>query len=230
MSRKLELISTYTCPYVQRARILMNEKGADYGITYIDVANKPDWFNEISPFGTVPIMRITDDETGQDTTLFESQVICEYLDETVDPQLHPTDPLDKAFNRAWIEFASKLIGAAAAYSFCKDEEDQKAKLENIEKLIVRLEQTLTEREHDGPFFNGETYHLIDAEYAPFFTRFYILEKHHVTGLLEKYPKVKAYGDVLMNRDSTINSTVDTLDEEMKKRIVVRGGMLAQYFN
>lgn len=230
MSRKLELISTYTCPYVQRARILMNEKGADYDITYIDLANKPDWFKEIAPMGTVPVLRITDKDSGQDTTLFESQVICEYLDETVEPRLHPSDPLDKAFNRAWIEFASKLISAVAGYTFSQDEDAMKEKIENMEKLLTRLEQTLADRDHDGPFFNGETYHLIDAEYAPFFTRFYVLEKHYATGLLEKFPKVKAYGDVLMNRKSTINSTVDTLDEEMKKRIEVRNGVLSKYFN
>ena len=230
MSRKLELISTYTCPFVQRARVLMNEKGADYDITYIDLADKPDWFKEIAPMGTVPVLRITDEASGQDTTLFESQVICEYLDETVAPQLHPSDPLDKAFNRAWIEFASKLISAAAGYTFSKDEDTMKEKIGAMEQLLARLEKTLADRDHDGPFFNGETYHLIDAEYAPFFTRFYVLEKHYATVLMDKFPKVKAYGDVLMNRDSTINSTVDTLDEEMKKRIEARGGALAQYFN
>jgi hypothetical protein len=41
----------------------------------IDLANKPDWFLKISPLGKVPVLRVTTDKG--ETTLFESNVICE---------------------------------------------------------------------------------------------------------------------------------------------------------
>ena len=44
-----------------------------------------------------------------ETVLFESAVICEYLDETAPgPRLHPEDPLARAQHRAWIEVGGEL--------------------------------------------------------------------------------------------------------------------------
>src|SRR5207237_3450984 len=83
---KLDLVSHHLCPYVQRAVITLTEKGAPFTRTYVDLANKPDWFTAISPLGKVPLLRIDDDDV-----LFESAVICEYLEETIAPALHPRD-------------------------------------------------------------------------------------------------------------------------------------------
>lgn len=55
---KLTLISFPTCPFVQRAVIALNEKGVDFDVIYIDLANKPEWFLEISPLGKVPVLKV----------------------------------------------------------------------------------------------------------------------------------------------------------------------------
>jgi len=54
----LKLISHPLCPYVQRAAIALNEKRVDFEREYIDLANKPDWFREISPLGKVPVLLV----------------------------------------------------------------------------------------------------------------------------------------------------------------------------
>jgi len=72
---ELELLSHHLCPYVQRAVITLLEKDIPHRRTYIDLSNKPDWFRQISPLGKVPLLRVGDE------VLFESAVICEYLDE-----------------------------------------------------------------------------------------------------------------------------------------------------
>ncbi len=41
---KFHLISFALCPYVQRAAILLAEKGVEFERINIDLANKPDWF------------------------------------------------------------------------------------------------------------------------------------------------------------------------------------------
>jgi len=48
---KLTLISHLLCPYVQRAVISLTEKSASFERVYVDLANKPDWFQAISPLG-----------------------------------------------------------------------------------------------------------------------------------------------------------------------------------
>ena len=99
MPSKLKLCSFKTCPWVHRAAIVLQEKGVDYDIEYIDRDNRPDWFLKISPHSKVPVL-ILDDQIA----LFESNAIAEYLDETVAPRLHPADPVKRAQNRAWTDY------------------------------------------------------------------------------------------------------------------------------
>ena len=73
------LISSKTCPYVQRSVMTLREKGIAYDIDYVDLSNKPDWFVELSPLGKVPVLEVTRDD-GSKVVLSESVVINEYLD------------------------------------------------------------------------------------------------------------------------------------------------------
>jgi len=73
----INLISHHLWPYVQRAVIVLSEKNIRHERTYIDLANKPDWFQKISPLGRVPVLQTSE------AVLFESQVIAEYLDEVI---------------------------------------------------------------------------------------------------------------------------------------------------
>jgi len=97
---ELTLISHALCPYVQRAAIVLAEKGAAFERRDVDLANKPDWFLGISPLGKTPVLLV-----GKQP-VFESAVICEYLDETVAPPLSDGLPLGKL----------ALLGGAAYYT------------------------------------------------------------------------------------------------------------------
>ena len=50
-----------------------------------------------------------------DTVLFESAVICDFLDETLPPRLHPEDLLERARHRAWIEYGSAILNDIARF-------------------------------------------------------------------------------------------------------------------
>src|SRR6266705_4724385 len=80
MAARLKLISHKLCPYVQRAVIALTEKGVAFERVDIDLANKPDWFLKISPLGKVPVLSVRSDEG--EVALFESNVICEYIEDT----------------------------------------------------------------------------------------------------------------------------------------------------
>ena len=97
----LHLISFETCPFVQRSVITLLYKDAPFRITHIDLADPPEWFLEISPFGKVPVLVV-----DEKTVIFESAVINELANDVTPGNLMPEDPLRRALNRSWIEFAS----------------------------------------------------------------------------------------------------------------------------
>src|SRR5438309_1956354 len=108
MAAALKLISHKLCPYVQRAVIALTEKGVPFERIDIDLADKPDWFLKISPLGKVPMLLV---ETADgEAVLFESNVICEYIEDTqAGAKLHPRDALKRAQHRAWMEFGSTIL-------------------------------------------------------------------------------------------------------------------------
>jgi len=75
MAAKYMLCSFKTCPWVQRAAIVLRAKQVPYDITYIDRDRRPEWFLKISPHSKVPVVVIDGKEA-----LFESNAIAEYLD------------------------------------------------------------------------------------------------------------------------------------------------------
>ena len=92
VTASLKLISHKLCPYVQRAVIGLKEKGVPFERVDIDLANKPNWFLKLSPLGKVPVLVVTTDKG--EVALFESNVICEYIEETqAGAKLHPVDAL-----------------------------------------------------------------------------------------------------------------------------------------
>ncbi len=54
---EFHLISHHSCPYVQRAAIVLAEKGVVFQRTHVDLASKSDWFLQISPPGRVPLLK-----------------------------------------------------------------------------------------------------------------------------------------------------------------------------
>ena len=154
----LHLISFKTCPFVQRAVITLKHKNIDFDITYIDLADPPDWFIEISPLGKVPVLKVDDE------ILFESAVINEYLDEITGGELQPKEPLARAKNRAWIEFASNMLGNLYMMKMSKDEHSYEKYRSQLVSQLERVEKRLGE----GPWFNGAEFSLADTAFAPLF--------------------------------------------------------------
>ena len=212
-----KLISFKLCPFVQRSVITLLEKKVEYEISYIDLKNKPDWFLKLSPTGKVPVLQI------DDVVLFESAVINEYLDETNPPQLHPTDPLIKAKNRAWIEFSANLTLGQHKLAVVQDQTDFYEALESIQSAILKVEGILENK----PYFNGSAFSLVDAAYAPPLMRIYEINKVIPLNLYERAPKVKAWEEALLNRASVKESVVSDFPELLRDHIKSRNSYLAQ---
>ena len=195
MTRYL-LVSFKTCPWVQRAAIVLREKKVAFEFRHIDRDNRPDWFLAISPHKKVPVLRVNDH-----VSLFESNAIAEYLDETVAPRLHPEDAVERAINRAWTDYVPTFAEAVTATAYADTEADYRKAAERNPLAFERLEQAL-EKQGSGPYFNGARYALVDAAYAPFLQRYCFLDRVCRLGLIERFPQLKSWSEALMERPST----------------------------
>lgn len=203
---KLELISHYLCPYVQRAVITLLEKDIPHERTYIDLVNKPEWFAAISPLGKVPLLRV------EGEILFESAVICEYLDEITPGSLHPSDPLQKAKHRSWIEFGSGILNNIAGFYNALDRASFTQKCDELASKFHWVEQSLG---NDG-YFAGDKFSLVDAVYGPIFRYFDVLDRIDDFGIFTNIPKVNKWRQILQSRPSIQQAVT----EDYEQRLVI----------
>ncbi len=219
---KYMLVSFKTCPWVQRSAIILREKNTPFEFRHIESDNRPDWFLAISPHKKVPVLRIDDK-----VTLFESNAINEYLDEVEQPRLHPADPIERAINRAWTDYVPTFAANVTGCAYAASEADYEKAVAKIPDTFDRLEKAL-EKQGSGPFFNGKTYSLVDAAYAPFLQRYYFLDRIKKLGQIEKYPRLKAWAEALMARPSTHSFPEGEFEAMYRANLKKRGSYLSQF--
>ncbi len=208
------LISSKTCPYVQRSVMTLREKGIAYDIDYVDLSNKPDWFVELSPLSKVPVLEVTRDD-GSKVVLFESVVINEYLDDATEGSMLPADPLDRAHSRAWIEFGTAVLSDALSVTSAKDEAELSVVLKKLGAKLDRLEREIGE----GPFFLGAEVSLVDVTFTPALQRLsWADEIHPAMAIFEGRPKIARWWNALAARDSVRGSAVPDLRERFDQMI------------
>jgi glutathione S-transferase len=215
-TRRLKLVSFDICPYVERARIVLLEKGLPHELEYIDLANKPAWFLDMSPMGRVPVLLV------DDRPIFESMVINELLNELQpDPPLFPLDAVARAEGRSWIVFANDVVmpaGGAAMLAIAGE-----ARGEALASPLAALRDALGKVERQIsrsglPFFLGREFSLVDASYAPFLRRWRLAEGWGVeeARLLARFPKVTAWVEAMLSRPSVAAAEPADLDAKVRR--------------
>jgi glutathione S-transferase len=202
---KLHLISHHLCPYVQRAVIVLSEKDIAHDRTYIDLANKPDWFNTISPLGRVPILE-TDD-----AVLFESQVIADYLDEITPGSLYPKDALEKARHRAWIQFGSETLAAIGGFYGAVDKDGFESKRTELHKKFARINEEVS-----GPHFAGDTFHMIDGVWGTIFRYFDVFDQIGDFEIISGLAAVQNWRNTVSQRPSVIAAPPEGYAERLQQ--------------
>jgi len=223
MASKYMLCSFKTCPWVQRAAIVLRAKQVPYDITYIDRDNRPDWFLKISPHSKVPVLQIDGKEA-----LFESNAIAEYLDETTAPRLHPEDPIARARNRAWTDYVTTFASAVSGAMYADSEEEFAEKAARIAVPFGKLDEALAKRGNDGPFFNGPKLSLVDAAYAPFLQRYTFMDRLKPLGVIEKFPRLAAWRDALLAAPAVKASTVPNIEAVWQENLILRKRWLSKF--
>ncbi|MGB0721329.1 MAG: glutathione S-transferase family protein [Gammaproteobacteria bacterium] len=164
----MRLYSAPSCPFAQRSRLLLFEKGVEYEQIDIDLKTTPAWFLEISPAGKVPCL----EHDGE--VILESAVINEYLDEIYPvPGFLPTNPVARARCRyAIARLDQALIPAFYKLLLEQDPQRRERPRQRLYAAFSELAPICT-----GPWFMGEQLTLMDLAVYPFFERLAMLDHY-----------------------------------------------------
>src|SRR6201987_467156 len=140
------LYSGTTCPFSQRCRLVLFEKGMDFEIKDVDLFKKPEDINVMNPYGPVPILG------ERDLTLYESNIINEYIDDRFPhPQLMPADPVMRARARLFLFLFEQEL-------FCHIDTIEKGPQKSADKARVVIRDSLRQI---APVFVKQKYMLGD---------------------------------------------------------------------
>lgn len=217
MTHRLTLVSHMLCPYVQRAAIVLAEKGVAFERIDVDLSNKPDWFVRISPLGKTPVL-LVDDEP-----IFESAVICEYLDDTTLPRLHPENALQRARHRAWMEFGSAVLNTIAGFYNAADDDALQVKAAQLRMRFEQIEVALGE----GPYFSGAEFSIVDAVFGPIFRYFDVFDGIADFGIFETTPRVNAWRAALAVRATVRDAVNPDYSQWLMRFLAERGSTLSR---
>jgi glutathione S-transferase len=208
---EIELFSYEACPYAQRTRMALIEKGLDFTLTEVDLYNKPEWFKQLSPYGKVPLLR------HNGGIVYESRIINEYLEDAF-PQrpLLPREPLARAKARIWIDYCDSYL-MPALHKVIADRKDAAKQAENrkivAEKFRFMEMEGLRKLSAAGPYWLGADISLVDLQFMPFLERFPCYEALWGTAIPPECERLAAWIAAMKARDSH-KKTANTFEFHM----------------
>jgi glutathione S-transferase len=224
--QKLEIISSKSCPFAQRSRMVLLEKGIDFDFTEIDLDNKPDWFLKVSPYSKVPVIR------HNGAVIWESAVINEYLDEVFpEPPLLPRDPVARASARVWIDFANnRMVPHVYKMMLRQDAEGQALHMRRLTEAVLLMEHEGLRRLSSGPFWLGKNPSLVDFTFHPHVQRFAALEHYRGFVVPDECSRLREWMDAmsaLASVQATRRTTAQLIDGWKKYANNTGQGVTAQ---
>ncbi|MFA5663619.1 glutathione S-transferase N-terminal domain-containing protein [Castellaniella sp.] len=199
------LYSGTTCPFSQRCRFVLFEKGMDFEIRDIDLYNKPEDIALMNPYDQVPIL------VERDLILYESNIINEYIDERFPhPQLMPADPIMRARTRLFLHNFEKEIFTHVCTLESRSITDEKvldAARSAIRERLTQLAPLLVKNKH----LLGDDFTMLDVAIAPLLWRL----EHYGIDLPKSAAPLQKYAERLFSRPAYIEAL--TPSEKVMRR-------------
>lgn len=199
------LYSGTTCPFSQRCRFVLFEKGMDFEVRDIDLYNKPEDISVMNPYGQVPIL------VERELILYESNIINEYIDERFPhPQLMPADPTMRARTRLFLfSFEQELFAHVSALedrnqADAKTQEQARQKIRDGLSLIAPILAK-------NKYLLGEEFSMLDVAIAPLLWRL----DHYGIELPKSAAPIQKYGERVFSRPAFIEAL--TPSEKVMRR-------------
>lgn len=208
----IQLYSAAVCPFAQRTRIVLHEKGLDYQTHEINLKQKPADFLDISPQGKVPVLVY-----GRDR-VWESTIINEYLEEQFpSPPLMPTEPGQRALVRIWIDFANTRFTAAFYKLLLAQtpaaQDDWRTEMTNHLRFIEQ--RGLQAMSAAGPYWLGDRLTLLDITYYPWFERWAALAHYRGLTIPDDCQRLKTWWTAMGDRPA-IQATAQPPDYHIEQ--------------
>jgi len=197
----LKLYGGWFCPFVQRAWIVLVEKEIPHQYIEINPYHKAPEFLALNPRGLIPTLAVP----GRSGALYESTVVCEFLDEGYPqgPRLMPEDAYERARCRLWINHVATRI-VPAWYGVMQaqpdgeqgsggggggGEEERKKLVEGIKAFAREMmnndggcdEKSKGDHSSGGPWFLGSKFSLVDVSLAPWAKRLWLIDYYKPGG-------------------------------------------------
>jgi RNA polymerase-associated protein len=188
----MNLYSGTTCPFSQRCRIVLYEKGMDFQIIDVDMYNKPEDIAVMNPYNRLPVL------VERDLILYEANIINEYIDERFPhPQLMPADPV-------WRARARLMLFNFEVELFSQIDTLENGNAKQQEKSRAQVADRLTEI---APVFNkqkymlGDEFSMLDVAISPLLWR---LDYYGISVGKQAAPLMK-YAERLFSRPAFIDA-------------------------
>ena len=158
----MTLYSGTVDPYSHRCRLVLFEKGMDFQVIDVDLANKPEDLAVINPYNQVPVL------VERDLVLSEANIINEYIDERFPhPQLMPPEPVMRARARLYLhEFEKGLFSHIADIESGDEQKMEAARKAIADNLTIYLVPILTKQ----AYLLGDDYSMLDVAVTPLLWR------------------------------------------------------------
>jgi glutathione S-transferase len=165
----MKLYDFLPCPFGQKVRIVLAEKSLTYELIQIDLAQsdqrRPE-FVRLNPFARVPVL------VDEDTTVYDSTVIIEYLeDEYPEPPVLPTigSSALRARARLFEDFADTSftlqVGQLMTEMARPEAERDQGRVQRLHRLIERALDYVN-HELTGQQFLAGDFSVADIAFAP----------------------------------------------------------------
>ncbi|MET0218341.1 MAG: glutathione S-transferase N-terminal domain-containing protein [Burkholderiales bacterium] len=187
----MTLYSGTTCPFSQRCRIVLYEKGMDFQIHDVDIFNKPEDLALMNPYNRVPVL------VDRDLILYESNIINEYIDDRFPhPQLMPADPVMRARARLFLyRFEQELFSHIEPVEKNLKSADKSRAV--IRDNLVQIAPVFARQK----FMLGEEFSMLDVAIAPLMWRL----DHYNIALPKQAAPLMKYAERIFARPAFIEA-------------------------
>ncbi|MDR3221486.1 MAG: glutathione S-transferase N-terminal domain-containing protein [Candidatus Accumulibacter sp.] len=186
----MNLYSGTTCPFSQRCRIVLYEKGMDFQVIDVDLFARPEDIAMINPYGRVPVL------VERDLILYEPNIINEYIDERFPhPQLMPPDPIMRARARQLLVTMEREVFAHVE-ALEKNPKADKAR-QMIRERLTEMTPVFVKQK----YMLGDDFSMLDVAIAPLLWRL----DHYGIELPKSAALLMKYGERIFSRQGYIDA-------------------------
>jgi glutathione S-transferase len=192
----MKLIGSLTSPYVRKIRIVLAEKKIDYEFVLDSPWEAGNQVAALNPLGKVPVLILDDD-----STLFDSRVIAEYLDAVApNNRLIPASGRERISVKRWEALADGVLDAAVAAfleSRRPDGERSPSWIERQRGKVLQALQAMSDELGEQPWCHGNSLSLADIAVGCALA--YVSFRLGDIKWAEQFPKLAVLHEKLMQR-------------------------------